>query len=143
MLVRWLGVSHKVGQAIPYWILLVSGTVISCNTVQILTLVEKATEECKIRMEYYDTKVEERLSVKDSYLSKQVQNIDLWNKLSIADQDPEFLEELNQFISDTSIPDGPDDYTNSNVGKISESPNTVPEIHYQEVVPSDAHSTWN
>ena len=39
----------------------------------------------------YDTIVSEGISVKESYLLKQVQNIDHWNKLSIADQDPELL----------------------------------------------------
>ena len=39
----------------------------------------------------------------------QAQGIDWWNKLSIADEDPEFLEELNRFISDSRILDGPDD----------------------------------
>ena len=54
-------------------------------------------------------------------------------------QDPGFLEELNLFISDLSIPDGTDDKTNSNKGNTSEVPTTVPDNHYQEVVPSDAY----
>ena len=90
-------------------------------------------------MEDYDTKVAEKTSDKDSYFSKQVQNIDNFNKPSIADQDPEFFEELNQVISDSSIPDGKYDDTNSNVGKICEAPTTVHGIHYQEGVPSDAY----
>ena len=68
--------SHKFGQAMSYWILAVSGTLISCAMLQILTRTEKATEEWKIIMEYYDTKISERLNVKDSYLLKQVQNVD-------------------------------------------------------------------
>ena len=91
-------------------------------------------------MEDYDTKVVERLSVKDSDLSKQVQNINRWNKLSITDQDPEFLEELNQVISDSSIPDIPDDDTKSDVGKISEAPTNVPNIHDKDIIPSYAYS---
>ena len=83
--------SHKVGQAISYWILPVSGTVISCTMVQRLKRSYKATEEWNIRTEGYDTKVAESLIVKYSDLSKQVQNVDCWNKSSIADQDPEFL----------------------------------------------------
>ena len=35
-------------------------------------------------MEDYSNKVAERLSVKESDLSKQVQIVDRWNKLSIA-----------------------------------------------------------
>ena len=43
-------------------------------------------------MEDYDTNIAERLSFKDSYLSKQVDNVDCWNKLLNSDQDPELLE---------------------------------------------------
>ena len=38
---RWLGVSHKVGQLMSYWILPVSGIPISCVTVQRLTNLEQ------------------------------------------------------------------------------------------------------
>ena len=38
---RWIGVSHKVGQQMSYWILTISGHVISCVTVQRLTEDEK------------------------------------------------------------------------------------------------------
>ena len=31
---RWLGVSHKIGQLMSYWILTENGRVISCTTVQ-------------------------------------------------------------------------------------------------------------
>ena len=77
--------SHKVGQAMSYWILSVSGIVISCTTVQRLTRSEKETDECKSRISDYDTKIDERLDVKNSYLKKQEKGIDRWNKLSIAD----------------------------------------------------------
>ena len=41
---RWIGVSHKVGQMISYWVLTVSGHVISCITVQRLTNSEINTD---------------------------------------------------------------------------------------------------
>ena len=34
--------------------------------------------------------------------------LDQWNKLTIVDQDIEFLDEYNQVISDGSIPNGED-----------------------------------
>ena len=43
-------------------------------------------------MSDYDTNISERLDVKNSDLKNQAQGIDRWNKLSIADEDPEFLE---------------------------------------------------
>ena len=78
-------------------------------------------------MSDYDTKIAERLDVKNSDLTKQAQGIYPWNKLSIADEDPELLEDLNRVISDSSIPDGPDD----NMSDDKEGPTPVPDIHDQ------------
>ena len=80
---------------------------ISCTTVQRLTLSEKASDEWKARNIDYDIKIDESLDIDNSDLTIQAQGIDQWNKLSIADKDPELLEELNRVISDSSIPDGP------------------------------------
>ena len=44
---RWLGVSHRVGQMMSYWVLPKSGIPISCTTVQRLTNLEKQTKEKK------------------------------------------------------------------------------------------------
>ena len=60
---RWLGVSHKVGQSMSYWILTVSGHVISCMTVQRMTNSEMQTDKWKKRMTDYDSKIKERLDV--------------------------------------------------------------------------------
>ena len=46
---------------------------------------------------------------------------------------------MNQVISDSSIIDGPDNNTNSNIEKISESPTNIPGIHDQQFVTSDAY----
>ena len=35
--------------------------------------------------------------------------VERWNKLTVADQDPEFLDGYNRVISDGSIPNGEDD----------------------------------
>ena len=86
-------------------------------------------------MSDYDTNISERIYVKNSDLKMQAQGIDRWNKLSITDEDPQFLEELNRVMSDSSILDGPDD----NVSDDKEEPTPVSGIHYQETVPSDAY----
>ena len=54
-------------------------------------------------------------------------------------QDSESSEELNRVISDSIIPDGPDDEKSSDVGESSEAPTTVTGIHDKEVVPNDAY----
>ena len=62
---RWLGVWHKVGQLMSYWILPISGRPISYTRVQRLTILEMKTDEWKLRMTSYDTAIETRLSARD------------------------------------------------------------------------------
>ena len=63
---RWLGVSHRVGQLMSYWILPISGIPISCVTVQRLTNLEQQTDVWKERMREYDSKIKNRLKIKNS-----------------------------------------------------------------------------
>ena len=42
-------------------------------------------------------------------MSNDLAMVELWNKLTIADEDPEFLDEYNRVLSDGSIPNGEDD----------------------------------
>jgi hypothetical protein len=72
-----LGVSHKVGQLMSYWILTISGHVISATTVQRVTNAQQQTDVWKQQMNNFDSKIEERLKVQDSELP--VNNIDNWN----------------------------------------------------------------
>ena len=65
----WLMVSHKIGKFIFYWIMTVSGNVISCTNVQRLTNREIQTDEWKSIMTEYDTHIEQRLNVKDGDLT--------------------------------------------------------------------------
>ena len=48
---KWIGVSHKVGQIISYWILTVSGRPISCVNAQRLTEEYQSTGEYSEHME--------------------------------------------------------------------------------------------
>lgn len=57
----WLGVLHKVGQLMTYWILPRSGRPISEGTVQRLRLLEKQTDEWKMKMKKFMAKVDEKL----------------------------------------------------------------------------------
>ena len=56
---RWIGVSHKIGQLMSYWVLPISGKAISTTNVQRLTDEEKGTEEYRQLMEAYDDRIEQ------------------------------------------------------------------------------------
>ena len=101
---RWLGVSHKVGQLLSYWILTVSGRVISCTTVQRLSESEQATDDWIERMKNYDAKVKEQINTIGQDLSHKIVNIEEWNKLSTESIDQEFIDEFNKVIDDKTLP---------------------------------------
>jgi hypothetical protein len=44
----------------PYWILSIRGTVFSCTTVQIITNLEKETDEVKAAVDEFDSKTSHR-----------------------------------------------------------------------------------
>ena len=101
---RWLGVSHKVGPLMSYWILPVSGIPISCVTVQRLTNLEQQTTVWKKRMEEYDEKIAERLKIKNSSVP-QFQKIDFTNQRLSLKSDPEFLEEYSKVVDSEDVKD--------------------------------------
>jgi hypothetical protein len=51
---RWLGVSHRVGGLMSYWVLTKTGLVISCTTVQRVTNLEKETDKFKSSLAEFD-----------------------------------------------------------------------------------------
>jgi hypothetical protein len=51
---RWLGVSHRVGPLMSYWILSREGRVMSRTTVQRVTNLELTTEENALRIKEYN-----------------------------------------------------------------------------------------
>ena len=87
-----------------YWILPVSGVVISCTTVQRLTHSEMQTDEWKNRMQQFDRDIETKLETA-STTHICTPDHDSAQVLDLEDEDPEFLEEFNRVISDESIRD--------------------------------------
>lgn len=101
---KWLGVSHKVGQLMSYWILPSTGKVISCTTVQRLTNLEQSSHEWKLRMNKFEKDIEEKvINVKDSEVA--VGDVPQWNRLSIDDNDEEFTRLYKTIVNDETIDD--------------------------------------
>ena len=114
---RWLGVSHKVGQLMSYWILTPAGRIISCTTVQRLTRMEQMTDEWTKRMKQYDDTINERIElVKETSLD--INKIPHWNRLAMDEYDEDFIMACKERISDDSIKDAEDQdgYINMEVG---------------------------
>ena len=68
-LARWLGVAHRVGSDLCYWLLLKSGNVIARTTVQHVTREDLLNNETRQQVEDFDRSVEERLN-KQGFLAQ-------------------------------------------------------------------------
>ena len=61
-LARWLGVAHRVGSDLCYWLLLPSGKVIARTTVQHVTREDMVNDDVRRLVDEFDRDVEERLN---------------------------------------------------------------------------------
>jgi hypothetical protein len=59
---RWLGVAHRVGSDMCYWVIPVSGVVLARNTVQHVTPLELQVPELQDQVKEFDIALRERLS---------------------------------------------------------------------------------
>ena len=90
---RWLGVSHKVGQLMSYWLFTSAGRIISCSTVQQLTYAEMKTDEYDRLCSQFNDDIERTFDVKNTELGRKYAQ-PLWNRLTIGDieTDDAFVE---------------------------------------------------
>ncbi|MGH3624303.1 MAG: hypothetical protein ACRDQ5_21370 [Sciscionella sp.] len=58
---RWLGVAHRIGQAMCYWILTKTGVPIARSTVQLITDDELSTDDVRHKIEIFDTNIQEKI----------------------------------------------------------------------------------
>ena len=93
---RWLGVSHRWGPLMTYWILTSHGDVISCDSVQHVTNLEKDTDEISQAMHSYTTQVTPRLQAAAANIQIPDQHQDMI--FDLEQENDEFLQEFNRVI---------------------------------------------
>ena len=59
---RWLGVSHRVGSLMSYWVLTQKGNVISRTTVSRVTNLEMQIDSTRSHLQEFDTTITDRLN---------------------------------------------------------------------------------
>ena len=101
---RWLGVSHRVGDLMSYFVLPISCQVISCVTVQRLTHADQQTEVNKEYMTKYNETVSTKLHPKQELHNDLITDAPKWHRLSLEDEDNDFIDSFNRIIDDKSIP---------------------------------------
>ena len=113
---RWLGVSHRVGQLMSYWILPYSGIPISCTTVQNLTNAERMTDEWKSRMSHYEEQLNNRWDAQNLDVTHKIPLEDMDNMISLENESKDFKDEYNKTISNKDIKDVEDTF-DAEIGK--------------------------
>ena len=68
------------------------------------------------------------MNVRDANLPQQLDQVDRWNRLSLSDEDPKFIEEFNRVINKSSIPEVDD-----------KGPEIKENVDIREVVPGHAY----
>lgn len=107
---RWLGVSHRVGKLMSYWVLPESGIPISCTTVQRVTNLELQTDEYKARIMEYEAKIAKRMEVGEPIEIPSHVPVDC--QLGLLEYESQaFLDEFQRVIDNPEIPHGADDNT--------------------------------
>ena len=105
---RWLGVSHRTGRLMTYYILTQTGTVVSRSTVQRVTNLELQETSVKEIFVKYDVEIHRRLKADDRGYEGSKPNPKDW--ADMLEEDPDFAEEFNKLFSDPNIPEA-DEYT--------------------------------
>jgi hypothetical protein len=87
---RWLGIAHRIGQAMCYWILPISGVPIPCTTIQEILKIELELEEVCHLLNDFDMEVNDKLGVPiDNNIYNSVNSFRLYQE----DEDPNYLED--------------------------------------------------
>ena len=105
-LAKWLGVSHRVGQLMTYWVLPISGVPISNGSVQRLTRLEEQEESWAARIKAYNDKINDKMeNVVAADLALNVKDVHKDNLISLEDEDEDFFSEFNRVIDDSEVKD--------------------------------------
>jgi hypothetical protein len=101
---RWIGVSHRVGRLMSYWILPESGIPVSVTTVQRVTNAESSTDEMQARMREYDDKLQVYFDAQSADVSRHLRDIDSHKIIDHENEDPAFFDEFTRVIDDAGLP---------------------------------------
>ncbi len=108
---RWLGVSHRVGTLMSFWVITSTGKVLSRTTVQRVTNLELQLEENKTKCATYTAALQERLG------DNELVALDGKGDLELPDdwEDPafnkEFVQEFGLTINDPQLCEADQDFT--------------------------------
>ncbi len=92
---RWLGIAHRVGQAMCYWILPISGVPIARTTIQEISKIELESEEVCRLLNAYDLEVNDKLGAP---IDNDIYNSANSFRLYREDEDSSYLEDEQELF---------------------------------------------
>ena len=108
---HWLGVSHRVGSLMSYWVLTQKGNVISRTTISRVTNLEMQIDSTKSRLQEFDTAITDRLNDEAHIIIEggKSQPYD-WSDHPF-DEDIDFVEEFHSVVSNSKIKEADEEFT--------------------------------
>ena len=108
---RWLGVAHKVGGLMSYWILTVNCTVIARTTVQRVTSLEMQLDHMKERAQAFDEAIKAKIKDSNHTILEggKTQPYD-WTDHPF-EEDPDLTEEFHEVISNNKLKEADETFT--------------------------------
>ena len=104
---RWLGVSHKIGRLMSYFVIKSNGEVISRSSVQRVTNLELETDENKAIFAEFDKSIAARFKEDVRKYNAEKPDLEHWADFA---NDPDFVEEFQKVMDNPDIPEA-EDYT--------------------------------
>ena len=98
----WLGISHRTGRLMCYYVLTQKGTVLSRTNVQRVTNLELQVESIKKIFDEFDKEISQYLNEDRGYEGSKPKPED-WEDL--IEEDPEFSDDFQSIFSDPEIPE--------------------------------------
>ena len=108
---RWLGVSHRVGSLMSYWVLTQKGNIISHTTSSQVTNLETQVDCTKSRLQEFDTAITDRLNDEAHIIIEggKSQPYD-WSDHPFND-DFDFIDEFQSVVSNNEIKEADEEFT--------------------------------
>ena len=100
---RWLGVSHRTGGDMFYWILKANGYVISQTTMQRITNLESEVSENQLMFLEFDEEIKRRIKNDDFPVDGDFPDPLKW--ADMLEDDEDFREEFDRIYQDKDIPE--------------------------------------
>ena len=100
---QWLGVLHRIGPEMVYWILPESCQPISCTTVQRLTNLEIKQDIWRNCIDQFKSKTKRILEAQSSCIQPDPQIIQSGKLLSLELEDDDFTNEYNRVINSPHV----------------------------------------